>query len=357
MSTSLLIRAADDGLEAVRRLQIALWPIIQTSVAAGLAWYLANDVLHHRQPFFAPISAVVCMSASNILRARRATQMMTGVALGIVVGGGVQGVLGTRHFGVGVAVFVALCVAVLVARGFIGQGLMFVNQTAVSAILVLVFAHGGLVVTQRLFDALLGGGLAVVFSILLFPADPVALLCAARRSLLSALHDVLNQMANIVSDPASTPPDWPMPVVDRLHQQLGALIEVRETADRIVRMAPRRWVARNKIRDIDQQTARLGLLVSSVLHLSRSLIGPVGDEISRPLRAVVEEVAAGTAVADPDPAAATAHAVAARRHASALQAAARDRTDVVLADVALACVDDLQRVIEFPSRQPSRRSG
>jgi uncharacterized membrane protein YgaE (UPF0421/DUF939 family) len=357
MSTSLVTRAADEGLAAVLRLRAALWPIIQTSVAAGLAWYLTNDVLHHRQPFFAPISAVVCMSASNVLRARRAAQMMTGVALGIVLGGWVQAVLGTEPAAIAVAVFIALCVAVLVARGFIGQGLMFVNQTAVSAILVLVFAHGGLVVTERLFDALVGGGLALAFSMLLFPADPVAILCTARGGLLTAVHDVLAQMANIVSDPASAPPDWPMPIVDRLHQQLGTLIEVRETADLIARRAPRRWTSRDKIRDIDQQAARLGLLVSSVLHLARSVTRPVGAELSRPLRAVVAEAAAGTALADPDPVGAAAHAAAARRHASALQAAARDRADVVLADVALACVDDLQRVIELPSRQPSRRSG
>lgn len=357
MSTSLLSRGADGGLEAVRRLRIALWPITQTSVAAGLAWYLAYDVFHHRQPFFAPISAVVCMSASNVLRARRAAQMMTGVALGIVLGGWVHVALGTGQIAIGVAVFVALCVAVLVARGFIGQGLMFVNQSAVSAILVLVFANGGLVVTERLFDALLGGGLAVVFSMLLFPADPVALLCTARGGVLTAVHDVLDQMANIVGDPASAPPDWPLAVVDRLHQQLGALIDVRETADMIARRAPRRWAARDRIHDIDQQAARLGLLVSSVLHLARSVIRPIGDELSRPLRAMVDDVAAGTALADPDPAAATAHAAAARRHAATLQAAARDRADVVLADVALACVDDLQRVIELPSRQPSGRSG
>jgi len=353
----MLSRAADGGLEAVRRLRVALWPIAQTSVAAGLAWYLAFDVFHHRQPFFAPISAVVCMSASNVLRARRAAQMMTGVALGIVLGGWVHVVLGTGQIAIGVAVFVALCVAVLVAHGFIGQGLMFVNQSAVSAILVLVFANGGLVVTERLFDALLGGGLAVVFSILLFPADPVALLCTARGGLLTAVHDALAQMADIVGDPASVPPDWPLAIVDRLHVQLGALIDVRVTADQIARRAPRRWASRDRIRDIDQQTARLGLLVSSVLHLARSVVRPIGDELSRPLRAVVVDVAAGTALADPDPVAATARAAAARRHAATLQAAARDRADVVLADVALACVDDLQRVIELPSRQPSRRSG
>lgn len=66
--------------------------------------------------------------------------MVGGVALGIVVGAGVQAVLGTGPTAMGVAVFAALSVAVLAVRGFVVQGLMFVNQTAVSAVLVLVFA-------------------------------------------------------------------------------------------------------------------------------------------------------------------------------------------------------------------------
>ena len=68
---------------------------MQTSVAAGLAWYIAHDLLRHPQPFFAPIAAAVCLSTSNVLRAQRAMQMMIGVALGIGMGAVVQGLLGT----------------------------------------------------------------------------------------------------------------------------------------------------------------------------------------------------------------------------------------------------------------------
>ena len=68
---------------------------LQTSVAAGLSWYLAHDVLGHPQPFFAPIAAAVCLSISNVLRAQRAVQMMIGVTLGIGTGTLVQGLLGT----------------------------------------------------------------------------------------------------------------------------------------------------------------------------------------------------------------------------------------------------------------------
>lgn len=237
MSASLLVRTACGGRAVAQRLRTVLWPITQTSVVAGLAWYLTHDVFNHPQAFFAPISAVVCMSATNVLRARRAQQMIVGVALGIVLGAGVHALLGSGPIAMGVVVFIALSVAVLCARGLVAQGLMFINQAAVSAVLVLVFASNGSVVFERLFDALVGGGLAIVFSILLFPPDPVVMLCSARADVLAAVRDILAELVNTVSDPTSAPPDWPMAAADRLHQQLNGLIEVRANAAMVARRA------------------------------------------------------------------------------------------------------------------------
>lgn len=350
MTTSLLAGAASEGTEAVHRLRAALWPIIQTSVAAGLAWYLTHGLLHHQQPFFAPISAVVCMSASNVLRARRATQMMVGVALGIAVGGAVEILLGGGRTAIGVAVFFALGVAVLTGRGAIGQGPMFVNQTAVSAILVLVFSHTGVVVAERLFDSLIGGGLALVFALLLFPADPRRLLSDARAAVLDAAHDTLVQTAGMLdgADGSARSPEWPKTVADRLHEQVGALIEARSTADVVVRRAPRRWSSRTAIRAIDAQSVQLGLFSGCVLHLARSSTRPLDAKILPTLKPAVAELTLATGLAESDPAAARTHIAAARSHAEQLQCAARGRAEVVLADVVSGCIDDLQAVIDCP---------
>lgn len=322
MSASLLVRTACGGRAVAQRLRTVLWPITQTSVVAGLAWYLTHDVFNHPQAFFAPISAVVCMSATNVLRARRAQQMIVGVALGIVLGAGVHALLGSGPIAMGVVVFIALSVAVLCARGLVAQGLMFINQAAVSAVLVLVFASNGSVVFERLFDALVGGGLAIVFSILLFPPDPVVMLCSARADVLAAVRDILAELVNTVSDPTSAPPDWPMAAADRLHQQLNGLIEVRANAAMVARRAPRRWGVRSTVRDLDQQAVYLALLVSSVLHLARTIAGPGGDKLPTPVHAVLTDLAAGTGLADADPTAANEHAAAARATASTLQSAA-----------------------------------
>jgi len=40
------------------------WPILQTAVAVGLAWYLASVIFGHEQPVFASIAALISLGAS-----------------------------------------------------------------------------------------------------------------------------------------------------------------------------------------------------------------------------------------------------------------------------------------------------
>jgi uncharacterized membrane protein YgaE (UPF0421/DUF939 family) len=352
MSTSLLTTpsaAYAAGLAAFKRLRGRWFGLVQTSVAAGLAWYLAHDVLGHPQPFFAPVAAAVCLSITNVLRAQRAVQMMIGVTLGIGMGTAVQALLGTGAVPIAIAALIALSMAVFIGQGFIGQGMMFANQTVVSSILVLALYRGG-VGFERIYDALIGGCLAIVFAVLLFPANPLKVLRSARIGVLGTLRSVLSRTAEIASGRRAPAPDWPLSAVDRVHEQLGGLIQARATARQVVRISPRRWGLRDAVQGADHQAVHVALLAGSVLQLARVVAPAVDgccDRLPQPVPAVLVDLAAATALADSDPAGACAYAAAARRHASALHADARERTEVVLADVVQACVDDLQRVIDL----------
>lgn len=317
----------------IRRLRAALWPIIQTSTASGLAWYLAHDVLHHQQPFFAPMAATLCLSSSNVLRSQRAAQMILGVGLGIGVGAVVQTVLGVGAVGIAVAVFLALSVAVLSAHGYVGQGLTFVNQTAVSALLVLVLVHGDAVL-QRAVDALIGGGLALVFSVLLFPAEPLQVLRTARVAVLTELRDVLNQAME-----AQPVPGWVNAAVDRVHEQLGLLIQARDTVRQVV-LAPRRWSTRDRVAGADRQAESVALLADSVLKLARAV-----DEGLDNAHLEIGDLAAAIALVEADPEAAIEHVVDARRGASAAFAG-----DPAARNIVISCADDLRQVIDLRSR-------
>jgi len=348
MSTSLRTRAAANGLAAVRRLKGIWFTLAQTSVASGLAWYIAHDVLAHPQPFFAPIAAAVCLSISNVLRAQRAVQMMIGVTLGIGTGTAVLALLGTGAVPIAVVVLIALSVAVAIGRGFIGQGMMFANQTVVSSILVLALPRSG-VGYERVYDALIGGCLAIVFAVLLFPADPLKVLRRARVGVLDTLHGVLSRTADFAAARRQPARDWPLSAVDRVHEQVGGLIEARATACQVVRLSPRRWRMRDTVQGADHQAVHVALLAVSVLQLAR-VVAPALDGcnwLPQPVHAVLGELVAATALADADPVAATEHAAEARRLASALHSVAGDSREVVLADVVQVCIDDLQRVIDL----------
>jgi uncharacterized membrane protein YgaE (UPF0421/DUF939 family) len=334
-----LSRAALDG---VKRLRARWFNLLQTAVAAGLAWYVTHDLLRHPQPFFAPIAAVVCLSITNVLRAQRAVQMMIGVTLGIGLGTVVEWCLGPGAISIAVAALFALCVAVLIGTGFIAEGMMFANQTVVSSILVIALYRSG-VGFERVLDALVGGVLAIVFAVLLFPADPLQVLRGARVGVLAVLHHVLARTADVAAGRSEAAPEWPLSAVDRVHAQLGGLIEARTTARQAVRIAPRRWGMREAVRAADHQAVHVALLAGSVLQLARAVSAPAEP----PVPTVLVELAAATALAEYDPAGASAYIGAARHCASELRSGANERTQVVLADAVQACVDDVQRVIDL----------
>jgi len=340
------------ALAALGRLRIRWFNLVQTAVAAGLAWYIAHDLLAHPAPFFAPIAAAVCLSISNVLRAQRAVQMMIGVTLGIGLGTVVHALLGTGPVPIAIAALIALSIAVLIGQGYIGQGMMFANQTVVSSILVLVLFRNE-VGYERIDDALIGGGLAIVFAVLLFPANPLRVLRGARVGVLRVLHSVLSRTAEVADGRRAAARDWPLPAVDRVHEQLGGLIGARATARQVVRISPRRWGLRDAVEGADHQAVHVALLAGSVLQLARAVVPAVDgcrDRLPQPVHHVLVDLAAATALADADPAGACAYTAAARRHAVTLQSDARGKADVVFADVVAACVDDLQRVIDLRPR-------
>src|SRR3954449_10546556 len=56
----------------LERLRFAWRSILQAAVAAALAWLVATEVLQHRSPFFAPVSAIITLGLTVSQRGRRA---------------------------------------------------------------------------------------------------------------------------------------------------------------------------------------------------------------------------------------------------------------------------------------------
>src|SRR5215217_4263045 len=80
---------------AFARLRVAFWPVVQTAVAATLAWYIATLVLGHERPFVAAIAAVISIGAVAGQTLRRAAEWIFGVAVGLAVADLIMLAIGT----------------------------------------------------------------------------------------------------------------------------------------------------------------------------------------------------------------------------------------------------------------------
>jgi uncharacterized membrane protein YgaE (UPF0421/DUF939 family) len=240
-------------------------------VAAALAWYVAHRMLGHQQPFFAPIAAAVAMSTNYFGRSRRAVQMIVGVLLGIGVAEVLSSLLGTSTVALGATVLLTMLVALAVGGGFVGEGMMFVNQAAASAILVVALRRHG-TGAERAVDALVGGGSALLVGVILFPAAPLPRLWAAERAVLDSLADALEHASGLFERGEPAAPEWTLAAGYDIHDKLGALAEARARAKANVRIAPRRWHLRGVVDAENRRIARFDLLANAVLSLVRAIV-------------------------------------------------------------------------------------
>lgn len=139
------------------RLRAKSFQIAQCAIAAGAAWVLASDVFGHQTPFFAPIAAVVSLGTSYGQRLRRVAEVTLGVAIGVFVGDLLTHWLGSGGWQIILIVSLAMSTALL-----LGQGVLFVNQAAVQAIVVSTLVPSAGAAFIRWTDALIGGAVALV---------------------------------------------------------------------------------------------------------------------------------------------------------------------------------------------------
>ena len=334
---------------ASQRLRPHLWPSVQAAAAVAVAWYLARDVLGYPAPIFAPVAAAVTLGAGRLLRGQRAVQLMGGVTLGIGIGIAVGDLAGNSAGALGLATLLAICVAIAIGGGFTGNGAMFINQTSVSAILVIALPMpgGG---AQRLLEALVGGGVALVIAVLLFPAAPLPLLRDAVQAVFAALHAGLAHLDELVADRAPVDHRWMLGAGERIYEQLSELITARFTASEIVRLAPRRWRLRSAVRAADDRSAQLSLLASAVLSLLRATVGGLDVEPVLPaqLRAAIHRLAGALGALAANPEAGASQAVSAAADAARLADEAPQGPGthaLLIASIIHDCVRDLYRVI------------
>jgi len=163
----LRIRGRTSLSTRVGRLRSKSWQIAQCAIAAGVAWYLAADVLGHQSPFFAPIAAVVSLGTSYGQRLRRVVEVTIGVAVGVLIADLLVVQLGSGAWQLVLIVALAMSSAFL-----LDGGQLLVTQAAVQSIVVSTLLPDPDAAFTRWTDALVGGAVALVAATVV-PAAPL----------------------------------------------------------------------------------------------------------------------------------------------------------------------------------------
>src|SRR6201996_1900716 len=116
----------------LEQLSNAWFAILQSAVAAGVAWLLARLIVGQPQPFFAPAAAGISLGLSRGQPRRRAVELSIAVAVGVGLAAGIFPLIGVGALQVTILVALVMAVSLL-----LNGSQVLINQAAVSALLIM----------------------------------------------------------------------------------------------------------------------------------------------------------------------------------------------------------------------------
>lgn len=193
----------------VDRLQGRAFMITQTAFTAGLAWFIAGNVVGHQLPFFAPVAVIITLGISFGQRMRRAVEVAIGVAVGVIVGDVFQSIFGT-----GVWQIILVCAVAMSVATLLGAGQLMIIQSGVQAIVVTALSPNLGYGVNRWLDAVIGCTLALVVATIA-PSSPLR-----KPGVIAA--DVLDEMSDALRAAASALRSHDVDAADAVLQQARA---------------------------------------------------------------------------------------------------------------------------------------
>jgi uncharacterized membrane protein YgaE (UPF0421/DUF939 family) len=265
---------------ALRRVRGGFALALQAGLAAGLAWFIAHDVIGRPTPFFAPIAAVITLASGVGQRMRRTIELVVGVALGIGIGDALIQLIGSGPWQIGLIVVLAVIVATAV-----GGGAPLVNQASASAVLVATLTTSTGLPWTRFFDALVGGAVGLAVMTILLPLNPLTVVRRAADPALSALAEGLHQVAKglAAADPKLV--DDTLQNLRAAEGQFAAFAAAATAARENVAFAPARWRARGALNQYVDGADQLTYALRNVRVLIRRVNTALGDH--EPIPAVL----------------------------------------------------------------------
>jgi hypothetical protein len=271
------------------RLRESGWLLVQTALAAALAWVVATEVLDHENAFFAPVAAIIALAATRGQRVRQALEMMLGVAVGIGVADLLIQMTGTGAWQLGL--FVALALA---AATVLSPGRMLSTEAAVSAALVATVVPE----TQgfpplRFLDALTGGAVALLFSQVLFPVHPVRVVREALESILGDLAATFDEIADALERRDLEAASETLVSARRISDDWSGVERALDAGREAARFAPKRRGLQARFADVEHVGLPLDLTVRDARVLARAAVRAlkIGDPVPDGVPAAIRDLA------------------------------------------------------------------
>jgi uncharacterized membrane protein YgaE (UPF0421/DUF939 family) len=256
-------------------------PILQTSVAAALAWLIATELIGHSTPFFAPISAVITLGLTVGQRRRRAIELAAGVSVGIAIADLLVAAIGTGTWQIGVVTGLAMLAATLV-----GGGPLLASQAGASAVLVATLQPPEGFDFTRSLDALVGSATALAVSALLLPVDPVRLVREQIDPLLDRLAAALLQIADALEHRDEREAERALVAVSRLDPQYEHLTASLSAAGDAARISLSRRGKLGRLERYVVAVGELGLAIENTRALARGVTRAIALDDSTPREVV-----------------------------------------------------------------------
>jgi uncharacterized membrane protein YgaE (UPF0421/DUF939 family) len=274
------------------RLRSGWLQILQTAVAACLAWFLAVLILGLERPTFAPIAAVIVLGLAVGERGRRAVELTLGVAFGVALADLLLSIVGVGAVQAGVLVVLAMGLAV-----FLGGGDLGVKEAAISAMIIMFTftpSAAGFPI-DRFLEALIGGGTALLINALL-PVDPERLVEDAAFPVFAESAAVLEEVADALENGDARRVQRAYVKAREIDARVAGLKEAVAAGRETARLAPPRRRSLGHMELYTRAADQIDLTVRDVRALARAALSVVQPEDPAPERllAAIRDLARAT---------------------------------------------------------------
>jgi len=272
--------------DSTTRVIESLLPALQITVGALLAYTIARFGLGHAVPLLA---MTVCITALGFSRDARPTRIIQ-TAIGMVVGIAISDVA-LVNLGSGIWQLALVLVVVLLSARFISGGSTFAVTAAIQAMLVQLSPAplGGVYI--RTIDGLIGGGMALVVTVLI-PRDPRGLAKTDASKLfdffittLESLRLALRDVNIDVVDDALVKVRKSQPLIDNWRMSLDSAVAISKLSPFLSKYKGDLKGQVRLMRGMDLATRNLRVIVRRVNFLvkdskPRAYLADICDQLS-----------------------------------------------------------------------------